>query len=158
MILLTILTIRKTEIKRYGETIVFKDEGLKGYRIEFTALEFYTDLGFPYIKFKSLDDYFKFYNIDNHLYFLYPESYHSNSCMVRDDEMLFYNILKEIEKIIKDCKNMKIETNDCTALYMLFMHINRFVEEYEDGFKHKNKKIEKKFNKLAKELEKLCEW
>ena len=52
---------------------------------------------------------------------------------------------------------MKIETNVCTALYDLFRNIDEFVEESKNGFKHKNRKIEKKFNKLAKELEKLCD-
>ena len=157
MIMSTIMAGTTKEIIRYGQTLLFKDEGLDGYTIEFPDTEVINLMGVSYITFGSFDDYFKFYNIDNHLYFLYPESYHSNSCMARDDEMLFYNILKEIEKIIKDCKNMKIESNNCAALYMLFMHIKSFVEESEDGFKHKNKKLEKKFNKLAKELDKLCD-
>ena len=113
MDLLTIMVVR-SEIQRYSNNIVFKDKGIKGYTIEFTDLEYYSELNdYPFIKFKSFDDYFKIYNIDNHLYFLYTKSYHSISCMARDDEKLFYNILKEIEKIIEDCKNMKIETYNC---------------------------------------------
>ena len=41
-----------TKILRYGKTIVFKDEGLKGYTIEFTDLECDSGLGFPYVKFR----------------------------------------------------------------------------------------------------------
>ena len=144
------MVVRRTEIQRYGETIVFKDEGLKG-------LEFVSDLGASFIKFKSFDDYSKFFNIDCWLHFLYSENSHINTSLIRDDEKMFYNNLKEAEKIIDYCKNMKIETNDSTALYDLFRYINRFVEESKDGFKHKNKKLEKKFNKLANELDKLCD-
>ena len=150
MVILTIMVVRRTEIQRYGETIVFKDEGLKG-------LEFVSDLGASFIKFQSFDDYSKFFNIDCWLHFLYSENSHINTSLIRDDEKMFYNNLKEAEKIIDYCKNMKIETNDSAALYDLFRYINRFVEESEDGFKHKNKKLEKKFNKLANELEKLCD-
>ena len=153
------MDVISTQIERYCGTVKIKDRGIKGYKIEFRDLIYYNELsGYSFIKFESFDDYFKFYNIDNHLYFLYTERYHSNSCMVREDEKLFYNILKEIEKNIEDCKNMKIEGNDCTAIYELFVHIGRFIEELENGFKHKNKKIEKKFNKVAKDLKNICKY
>ena len=41
---------------------------------------------------------------------------------------------------------------------MFFIQIGNFIREYEDGFKHKNKKIEKKFNKVAKDLKKICDY
>ena len=154
MILLTIMVVRRTEIQRYGETIVFKDEGKKGYTIEFPDIDY--GLGTSFIKFKSFDDYSKFFDIDCWLHFLYSENSHLNTSLIRDDEKMFYNNLKEVEKIIDYCKNKKIKTNDCTALYRLFSFIDRFVRESEDGFKQ-NKKIEKKFNKLANELDKLCD-
>ena len=125
------MDVISTQIERYCGTIKIKDRGIKGYKIEFRDLIYYNKLsGYSFIK---------FYDVDNHLYFLYTESYHSNSCMVREDEKLFYNILKEIEKNIEDCKNMKIEGNDCTAIYTLFVHIDRFIEESENGFKDKKK-------------------
>ena len=157
MEILTIMVVRRTKIQRYGKTIVFKDEGLKGYTIEFTDLEYDTGLGFPYVRFRSFDDHSKFFDIDCWLHFLYSENSELNTSLIRDGEKMFYNNLKEVEKIVDYCKNMKIETNGSVALYMLFRYIDRFVRESEDGFKHENKKLEKKVNKLANELEELCE-
>ena len=147
----------RKEIYRCGEKIVFEDKELDGYRIEFPYTECENEWGATFIKFKSFDDYLKFYNIDNWLHFLYCGNSYTNSCLIKEDENLFYNNLKEIEKIIKDCKNMKIVTNESTALYKLFRFIDRFLEESIDGFKHENKILEKKFHKVAIKLEKLCE-
>ena len=63
-----------------------------------------------------------------------------NTSLIRDDERMLYNNLKEVQKIVDYCKNMKIETNGSVVLYMLFRVIDKFVRESEDGFKHKNKK------------------
>ena len=57
----------------------------------------------------------------------------------------------------------KIEFNvnnlDDHVLFKFFEEIDNFIREYEqDGFKHKNKKIEKKFNKVAKDLKKIREY
>ena len=57
---------------------------------------------------------------------------------------MFYNNLKEVEKIVDYCKNMKIEACESYVLQMLFRFIDRFISEYQDGFKHKNKKNRKK--------------
>ena len=116
---------------------------MKGYTIEFTRCEYYSDLGgYPYVKFRCFDDYSKFFDIDCWLHFLYSEKCYLRTFLVRDAERLFYNNLKEVQKIVDYCKNMKIETNNGgVASYKLFMHINNFIEEYEDGFKIK--KIEK---------------
>ena len=149
------MVVRRMEIRRYGQRIVIKDEGLKGYTIRFPDTEYV--FGANYIKFKSFDDYSKFVDIDCWLHFLYTENSHTNTCLIRDDEKMFYNNLKKLERIIDYCKDMIIETNNCSALYDMFNYIERFVEESKNGFKHKNKKLEKKFNKLAKELEELCE-
>ena len=57
MIILTIMVV--TKIYRYGDEIVFKDKGLKGYIIEFTDLHYYSELnGYPHVKFRCLDDYY----------------------------------------------------------------------------------------------------
>ena len=145
------------QIQRYGETIEFTDKGLDGYRIDFPDSACFCDFSPSFITFPSFDDYLKIYNIDNWLYFLYSENSHTNSYLVREDEKLFYNNLKETEKIIKDCKNMKIVTNDATALLNLFEYIDRFICESRDGFKHNNKMLENKFHKVAEKLEKLCD-
>ena len=39
--------------------------------------------------------------------------------------------------------------------FNFLIQIDNFIREYEDGFKHNNKKIEKKFNKVAKDLKKV---
>ena len=61
------------EIQRYSQRIVFKDEGEKGFTIEFPDKD--CVMGATFIKFKYFDDYSKFLNIDFWLYFLYYEKY-----------------------------------------------------------------------------------
>ena len=70
---------------------------------------------------------------------------------------MFYNNLKEVEKIVDYCKEMKIKFNN-NVIYEYFVQIKNYIREYEDGFKHNNKKIEKKFSKVAKDLKKVCEY
>ena len=53
---------------------------------------------------------------------------------------------------------MKIEFNDNIVIYEYFAQIRNFIREYEDGFKHDNIKIEKKFNKVAEDLKKICDY
>ena len=53
---------------------------------------------------------------------------------------------------------MKIFFNDKIVIYEFFIQIENFIREYKEGFKHNNKKIEKKFNKVAKDLIKICDY
>ena len=39
------------------------------------------------------------------------------------------------------------------VIYIFFGQIGNFIREYEDGFKHNNKKM---FNEVAKKLKKIC--
>ena len=55
-------------------------------------------------------------------------------------------------QIVDYCKEMKIEFNDNIVIYEYFAQIRNFIMEYEDGFKHDNIKIEKKFNKVAEDM------
>ena len=139
--MLTIMSV--TEITRKDETFIMKDEGLEGFVIEFERLEYYCELtGYPFVRFICFDDYSKFFDIDCWLHFLYSEKC-DRSSLIRDDERLFHNNLKEVEKIVDYCKEMKIEFNNNIVIYKLFVQIENFIREYKDGFKHKNKKIEK---------------
>ena len=152
--MITIMSV--TEITRDDETFVMKDKGLNGFIIEYEDLLYYSELtGYPFVRFRCFDDYSKFFDIDCWLLFLYSEKC-DRSSLIRDDERLFYNNLKEVEKIVDHCKKMKIEFNDNIVIYQFFIQIGNFIREYEEGFKHKNKKIEKKFNKVAKDLNKIC--
>ena len=74
--------------------------------------------------------------------FLYSEKFNRSS-LIRDDERLFYNNLKQVGKIVDYCKEIKIELNDNVVIYEYFVQIKNCIREYEDGFKHDNKKIEK---------------
>ena len=139
--MITIMSV--TEIRRDDETFVMKDKGLNGFIIEYEDLLYYSELtGYPFVRFRCFDDYSKFFDIDCWLHFLYSEKC-DRSSLIRDDEKLFYNNLKEVEKIVDHCKKMKIEFNDNIVIYEFFIQIGNFIREYEEGFKHKNKKIEK---------------
>ena len=146
-----------TEITRDDETFVIKDEGLDGFIIEYENVDYYNDFsGYPFVRFRCFDDYSKFFDIDCWLHFLYSEKC-DRSSLIRDDERMFYNNLKEVEKIVDYCKKIEIEHQDEDAFFNFFIQIDNFIREYEVGFKH-NKKIEKKFNKVAKDLKKICEY
>ena len=154
----TFTIISVTEITRNYDKFEIKDEGLEGFIIEYIRLEYYNDFsGYPFVKFRCFDDYSKFFDIDCWLHFLYSEKCQSRTSLVRDDERLFYNNLKEVQKIVDYCKKIEIDYLDEVAFYKFFIEINNFITEYEDGFKHNNKKIEKKFYKVAKELKEICE-
>ena len=147
-----------TKITRKDGTFVMKDEGLDGFVIEYEEVKYYCELtGYPFVRFRCFDDYSKFFDIDCWLHFLYFGKC-DRSFLIRDDERLFYNNLKEVEKIVDYCKEMKIEFNDNIVIYEFFLQIDNFIREYEYGFKHKNKKKLKKFNKVAKDLKKICEY
>ena len=146
-----------TEITRDDETFVIKDEGLDGFIIEYENVDYYNDFsGYPFVRFRCFDDYSKFFDIDCWLHFLYSEKC-DRSSLIRDDERMFYNNLKEVEKIVDYCKKIEIEYQDEDAFFNFFIQIDNFIREYEVGFKH-NKKIEKKFNEVAKDLKKICEY
>ena len=132
-----------TEITGDDETFVIKDEGLDGFIIEYENVDYYNDFsGYPFVRFRCFDDYSKFFDIDCWLHFLYSEKC-DRSSLIRDDERMFYNNLKEVEKIVDYCKKIEIEHQDEDAFFNFFIQIDNFIREYEVGFKHNNKKIEK---------------
>ena len=54
---------------------------------------------------------------------------------------------------------MKIEARQGNKVISTFFRFTKnFIKEYEDGFKHNNKKIEEKFNKVGKDLKKICKF
>ena len=135
----TIMSV--TEITRNYDKFEIKDEGLEGFIIEYIRLEYYNDFsGYPFVKFRCFDDYSKFFDIDCWLHFLYSEKCHSRTSLVRDDERLFYNNIKEVQKIVDYCKTIEIDYLDEVVFYKFFIQIKNFITEYEDGFKHNNNK------------------
>ena len=141
-----------TEITRNGEPFIMKDEGLKCFVIEYEEVTRYSELtGYPFVRFRCFDDYAKLFDINCWLIFSYSEKF-GRSSLIRDYEKLFYKILKKVGKIVDYCKEMKIEFNDNIVIYEYFAQIRNFIMEYDDGFKHDNIKIEKKFNKVAEDL------
>ena len=99
-----------------------------------------------YITFPSFDDYQKILNIEELMYKLHIKK------SIRKDEEKFYKHLKKIENIIKDCEHMELETNEESSFDKVFTNIVRFLYKSAYGFKHNNKKLQKKFHKVAEDL------
>ena len=95
------------EVTRNHEKFQIMDEGLDGYIIEYENVDYYGGLGYPYVRFRSFDDYSKFFDIDCWLHFLYSEKCGSRSSLIRDDERMFYNNLTEVEKLVDYCKKKR---------------------------------------------------
>ena len=132
-----------TEVIRDNEIFKIKDEGLDGFVIERENVDYYNDfIGYPFIRFRCFDDYSKFFDVDCWLHFLYSEKCEKSS-LIRDDERMFYNNLKEVEKLVDYCQKIEIDHQDEDAFFNFFIQIDNFIREYEDGFKHNNKKMEK---------------
>ena len=72
---------------------------------------------------------------------------------LRNDERRFYHELKKLEKFVDECKDFR-ETpiSEYRVIIIFFKGILLFMRKYKEGFKHKNKKIEKKFNKIGKKM------
>ena len=70
---------------------------------------------------------------------------------------MLYHELKELEKLVEHCKKIVFNVSNLKVhvLFKFFEGIDDFITEYVEGFKHKNKKIEKKSNKIAKDLKKV---
>ena len=95
-----------TEVTRDDEIFKIKDEGLDAFVIERENADYYNDFtGYPFVRFRCFDDYSKFFDIDCWLHFLYSEKCEQSS-LIRDDERLFYNNLKEVEKPVDYCKKI----------------------------------------------------
>ena len=85
--------------------IIMKDNGLNGFIIEYEDLLYYSELnGYPTLIFKCFDDYSKIFDIDCWLHFLYSEKCDLRNSAIRDDERMFYNNLKEVQKIVNYCQ------------------------------------------------------
>ena len=98
--------------------------------------------GYAFVQFKCFDDFSKFLDINCRLNNLYTEE-HRLSTLLRNEERLFYYNLKEVEKFVDYCKKIEIDNQDHDAFFYFVTEIRKFIREYEEGFKHKNKKKEK---------------
>ena len=140
-----------------NEVFKLKDEGEDGYVIEFVNSDYYNDFrGYDHVRFKCFDEFLSFVDVNTILHFLYCENC-GISTLLRKDERMFYHELKQLEKLVEHCKNIEFSVNDLDelVLFNFFEGIENFVREYVEGFKHENKKIENKFNKIAKILKKV---
>ena len=98
-----------SRITRNKESFLLKDEGSKGFVIETEDLCHYSDfIGCPYVRFKRFEDYSKYFYIDCFLVFLYSVKCYRKS-KIRNNERIFYNILKEIEKLVYQCEAIEEE-------------------------------------------------
>ena len=55
MDLLTIMSVM--EVTRNDENFQIIDEGLDGFIIEYENVDYFGSLGYPYVRFRSFDDY-----------------------------------------------------------------------------------------------------
>ena len=61
--------------------------------------------------------------------------------------------MKKKENILKDWESMELRSNDFVSFSIGFPNINEFLDESEcEEFKHNNRRLEKKFNKIGKLL------
>ena len=62
---------------------------------------------------------------------------------MRKYETMFYQELKELERLVEHCKEMEFNVSDLDehVLFKFFEGIENFIREYVEGFKHENKKI-----------------
>ena len=149
----------KYEIKVIRNDEVFKlnDQGEDGYVIEIDNTDYYSDFrGYDHVRFKCFDEFLCFVDVNTILHFLYCE-YCGISTLVRKDERMFYHELKQLEKLVEHCKDIEFNVSDLDehVLYKFFEGIENFFREYVEGFKHENKKIVKKFHKIAEILKKV---
>ena len=148
-----------SRIRRNGESFSIKDLGTKGFEIETKDLCCDSDYAAcPFVRFKSFEDYLKYFYVDSLLDFLYSVKCYFNS-NIRNNERMFYNNLKEIEKSVDQFEPIEEEYLGYTVISDFFKGICYFMREYKLGIKlgikHGNKKIEKKFHKIAKKIEEL---
>ena len=95
---------------------------------------------------------------EHFLYFMDVNTILHNICckecgegsFLRSDERRFYHELKKLEKLVDECQDFHEKGRLEHVLFIFFKGINDFIREYKDVFKHNNKKIEKKFYKIAK--------
>ena len=99
-----------------------------------------------FMSFPSFEDYLRVGDIEELMNNIY------NKKSVREDEEEFYNHLKKIENILKDCSKMDFRNDDdrLKSFYHGFPYIDSFlfVGEYEI-FKHNNKRLEDKFYEIS---------
>ena len=96
---------------------------------EFENSLYYDDFsGYPFVRFRCFDDYSKFFDIDCWLHFLYSVKFEKSS-LIRDDERMFYNNLKEVEKIVDYCKKIEIDHQNEDAFFNFFIQIDNFIRE-----------------------------
>ena len=131
------------EVTRNDENFQIIDEGLDGFIIEYENVDYFGGLDYPYVRFRSFDDYSEFFDIDCWLHFLYSEKCGSRSSLIRDDERMFYNNLTEVEKLVDYCKKIEINFQGKIAFYRFFEQIGNFIREYKNGFKHDKKNRKK---------------
>ena len=156
---LVITTFNKYECEeiRNGEVFKLKDQGEDGYVIEIDNTDYYNDFrGFDHVRFKCFDDFLSFVDVNTILHFLYCENC-GISTFLRKDERMFYHELNKLERLVEHCKEIDFNVSDLDehVLFKFFEGIENFIREYVEGFKHENKKIENKFNKIAKILKKV---
>ena len=113
--------------------------------------------------FNSVEDYNSIWNINDWLHFLYkinPEfdahrEYCSKKPLIinegfREDEKIFYNTLREVNRLIDKIEPNCFKSLDETAFGEMFSNITLHYEA--DDFKHNNKRIERECKRASRKL------
>ena len=142
------------EVHRNEEVFNLKEQGEDGYVIELENVEYYSDFrGYAHVRFKCFEEFLSFVDVNTFLHFLCCENCGISTLLIKDERM-FYRVLKELERLVEHCKEKEFKVSDLDehVLFKFFEGIEKFIREYVGLFKHENKKIEKKFNSIAKIL------
>ena len=141
------------KIERNGEIFYLKDTLDEGFQVELYHLDFWDEFGgYSYAEFGSYEDFLCFMDVNTIIHFICCEECGQGS-FLRNDERRFYHELKKLEKFVNECEDIREKgKSEEVVIFLFFEGIYNFMREYKEGFKHKNKKIEKKFNKIGKKL------
>ena len=96
------------EVHRNEEVFNLKDEGEDGYVIKLEDADYYSDFrGNAHVRFKCIDEFLSFVDVNTILHFLYCENC-GISTLVRKDERMFYHELKQLEKLVENYKKRNL--------------------------------------------------
>ena len=137
---------------RNENTSYLKDKGKDGFEVELFDLLYWDEFdGYAAVIFDSFEDFLSLMDVNSVLHFLYCEKCNLRS-FLRNNEISFYRELKNLEKFVDQCEMIQEYGKEGYVIFAFFEGTKKILKEYEKGFNHKNKKLEKLFNKLAKKF------
>ena len=144
---------KENKIKRNGEIFCLEDTLDYGFQMKLYHLDYLDEIvDCSYAMLDSYEDFLCFMDVDTILHYICCKECGEGS-FLRNDERRFYHELKKLEKLVGECQDFREKGRSEHVIFIFFKGIYYFIREYKEGFKHKNKKIEKKFNKIGKKID-----